>query len=155
MDDVAAVGKGHGIADLQKDLQEPYRGITLEVDRALIRELIEDFQKRLPFDHFHGEEAPSVLVNAEVVNRRYIWVLETAGNACLAYEALHEVYASAVQKDLLGHFPIERAVVYAMDGPHAATADLLDLFVGPPGFIRFVGGRCRLVGIHALSPRAV
>ena len=84
-----------------------------------------------PLDELHGQERPAIGEGADLVDGRNAGMLQLAGDARLAEEALGgwRIGRVALGQQLDGDVAIEGDVAGAVDDAHAAVADLVKQLV--------------------------
>ena len=162
VDDALGVGVGHGLADLQQDVQGAcHRPVVV----PFVDEL-EDLAQVAAAHERHREVDLAVLVDAHLVHRDDSGVVELARDLRLLEEA-RQLQADAgraaprggvedgrlllvLEHHLHGEGPLEVEVEHAQDRPHAAAGDLAHrLVAGGVGVA--LGGELRDAGHELLD----
>ena len=131
MDDVFAVRVGHGVAHADKNLDHLPRAEDV-AEFALIFQLggvaaaANHFFKRKTLDVLEGEVNAPLAIDAKVVHRDDVGVLQASGGLRLLDEAQHVFFQAADARAQLlhGHFAAQVAIEDFVNLAHAAGAQL-------------------------------
>ena len=120
MPDTAAVGKGDGIADLLENRQQSGQGELAQGFGFADGERGQNLGERCAFDEFHRVEKLVLLVDAHLVHRHDIRVLEHSGDARLVEKAFHAARTPRVQHDLHRDLAAHGRLARLVNGAHTA-----------------------------------